>query len=241
VGDQSSDGLSDWLDALEPAAPAKTAPPAPAAPTATADDWLDIEDVHAHEISPAMRSLVNSCMPGTDRVMACDGQYLAYRPDNYVTGKATNPRTRERFAMFCEKGLYRHVGTWNDVQIFELMPGNPYRHEKKAYVVGKNLRDDIDKVARAALERQWADYHDLLGAMATAMKKGRDPGFARQLWGDTLNHIAVRIKQLGGPEAPSEREINEGFVGIRRARGITGKGGVIATLDSSSLPTVAFK
>lgn len=210
------------------------------APAPVADDWLDIEDPNAGKIPASFRGLVEACMRGTDRVMACDGAYLAYRPFNREFDKETNPRTKERMNMFLSKGFYKHVGTYDEVQIYELLEGNPYRHDKKQYVVGQSYQKDIDTVARLALERKWSDYHDFLGGMATAIKTGRDPLFAKSVWDDTLTHILVRIKQLGGPEAPSEREINEGFVEIRRARGITGKGGVIALPPENSLQKVGF-
>lgn len=235
---------TDWLDTTPeqpPAAePAKNLPVAPTAPPASDEpDWLKLEDPNAGKITRAFQHLIEACMRGTDRVMACDGCYLAYRPFNRAFDKETNPRTKERMNMFLEKGHYKHLGTYDEVQIYQLMPGNPY-FQKRQYTVGVNYRDDMDKVARAALERNWADYHDLLGGIATALKSGRDPLFAKTIWTDFLQHVAVRIKQLGGVEAPSEREINEGFVGIRRARGIQGKGGMIATLDSSGLQKVEF-
>jgi hypothetical protein len=178
-------------------------------------------------------------MRGTDRVMACDGQYMAYRPFNRAFDKETNPRTKERFQMFLEKGYYNHIGTYDEVQIYELLPGNPYRHDKKQYVIGTDYWKDIRTAAKAACERNWSDYHDILGAMATALKSGRDPAFARTMWDDTVNQVGIAIRQMGGPTAPSEKEVNEGFTGIRKARGIS-KGGVIATLNSDALQKVGF-
>ena len=226
---------TDWLD---------TTPTAPAAPAGAdvppaAEDWLEIGDTNAGKVTRAFDHLVSSCMRGTDRVMACDGQYLAYRPFNREFDKETNPRTKERFQMFLEKGYYKHLGTYDEVQIYELLPGNPYRQERKQYIIGQDYWKDIRTAATAACNRQWSDYHDLLGAMATALKSGRDEGFARTMWGDTLNQIAIAVKQIGGANAPTEREINEGFIEIRRARGIRG-GGSIMTLDSSGLQKVGF-
>lgn len=208
---------------------------------APADDdaWLKIEDPTAHVIAQPFRHLVDACMRGTNRVMACDGQYLAYRPYNREFDKEVNPRTRERFNMFCERGLYKHLGTYDEVQIFELLEGNPYRHSQKQYVIGQDYWKDIRKVAKAAYDRNWADYHDLLGAMATALKSGRDPLFAKTLWDDTVNQVAVAISQMG-PGAPTEKEVNEGFVGVRRARGITGRTGTVVTLNSNALQKVGF-
>lgn len=208
------------------------------APVAEAD-WLQIEDPNAGNTTAAFRHLIDACMRGTDRVMACDGKYLAYRPFNREFDKETNPRTKERMAMFLEKGFYKHLGTYDEVQIYELLEGNPYL-QKRDYVVGRNIRDDQKKVALAALERNWADYHDLLGGCATAIKTGRDPLFAKVLWEDFLDQVAVMIQQIGGKAAPSEGEINAGFQGIRKARGIANRGGIVATLNSSKLVKVGF-
>jgi hypothetical protein len=218
----------DWLD-VGPATATK----------ASDDDWLNIEDGNAHKIAQPFQALIDACMRGTDRVMACDGQYLAYRPFNRAFDKETNPRTKERFNMFLESGFYKHLGTFDEVQVYELTPGNPYRHEAKQYVIGQDYWKDIRKAATAAVHRAWSDYHDILGAMATALKSGRDPLFAKTMWDDTLNQVAIMIKQLGGKDGPSEKEVNEGFVGVRRARGITGRTGVVV-LNSDSLPKVGF-
>lgn len=218
----------DWLDT------------SPAAVAEAVDDWLNIEDTNANATTGAFRHMIDQCMRGTDRVMACDGQYMAYRPMNRVFDKETNPRTKERMNQFLAAGHYTHLGTWDEVQIYRLEPGNPYRHEKKAYVVGTDYWKDIKAIATAACNRQWADYHDLLGAVATALKSGRDPLFARTLWTDTLNQVAIQIKQIGKEHAPEEKEINNAFVEIRRARGITGTGGQIAVLNSDALQKVEF-
>lgn len=199
-------------------------------------EWLDIKDPHAGEVTAAFRHLVDACMRGTNRVMACDGHYLAYRPFNREFDKETNPRTRERFADFCAAGHYRHVGTYDEVQIYELLEGSPFRHKNKGYVVGQSYWQDIRQAAKLACDRNWPEYHDLLGVMATALKSGRDPAFAKTMWNDTINQIAIVITQMNGP---SEKEVNEGFLDVRRKRGIA-KGGTIVTLDSSGLQKVGF-
>lgn len=224
---------TSWLDLGTDVAAAKTAP-------AVADDeWPTIEDSNVGKISAPFRTLIDQCMRGTDRVMASDGQYMVYRPFNREFDKETNPRTKERVAMFLADGLYKHVGTYDEVQVYELLPGNPYRHEKKQYVIGQNYQKDIKAAANAALNRSWADYHDILLAMATALKTGRDPLFAKTMWDDTITHVTVKIQQMGGPGAPTEKEINEGFTGIRKARGLS-KGGVVVTLNSNTLQKVGF-
>lgn len=224
---------TSWLEVE----PAKT----PATPSASPadDDWLKIEDPNAGVLPLPFRGLIDQCMRGTDRVMASDGQYMVYRPFNRDKDKETNPRTKERVAMFLADGKWKHLGTYDEVQVYELLDGNAYRHSAKQYVIGQDYWKDIRKVAAAAVHRAWPDYHDLLLAMATALKAGRDPLFAKTLWEDTLNQIAIAIKQAG-PEAPSEKEINTGFTEIRRARGLS-KGGIIATLNSAGLQKVGFQ
>lgn len=197
--------------------------------------WPKIEDPHAGEVTAAFRHLVDACMRGTDRVMACDGHYLAYRPFNREKDKETNPRTQERFRDFQAAGHFKHVGTYDEVQIYELLDGSPFL-QKKSYVIGSDYWRDIRQAAKAACERNWVDYHDILGAMATALKSGRDPGFASTMWGDTINQVAIAIQQMKGP---TEAEVNAGFMDIRRKRGIA-KGGVIATLNSAGLQKVGF-
>ena len=209
------------------------------APVVVVDDeaWLNVEDPNAGKTTLAFRNLVDSCMRGTDRVMACDGHYLAYRPYNREKDKETNPRTKERMAQFLEKGFYKHLGTYDEVEIYELQEGSPYRHDKD-YTVGQDYWKDIRQAATLACERKWSEYHDYLGGMATAIKSGRDPLFAKTQWDEALKQVAIQIMHAKGP---SEREVNEGFVGVRRARGISGKAGVIATLDTSGLQKVGFK
>jgi hypothetical protein len=216
--------------------------PAPVAPAE--DDWLNIEDANAGKVKQAFRHLIDSCMRGTDRVMATDGKYLAYRPYNREFDKMTNPRTKERMNMFREKGFYKHLGTWDEVEVYELMPGNPYYHEgAKAYVVGANYWADIRQAAKLACERKWPEYHDFLGGMATAMKGGnRDVAFAKTIWEDTINQITGLINQMrqGNLTIPTEKEINEGFIEVRRARGIQGRNGQVL-LNSNALQKVGFE
>jgi hypothetical protein len=243
MGGEADD--TSWLD-----------PPAP--PASTEDDtswldlsdavpndqgWLEVEDPNANQIPASFRHLVEACMRGTDRVMACDGSYMVYRPFNKAFDKETNPRTKERFAMFCEKGFYMHIATYDEVQVYELLPGNPYL-QKKQYVLGQDRWKDIRAAASAACEKNWADYHDILGGMATAIKSGRDKIFAKAMWDETLHQVGITIAQMGGP---SEREVNEGFVGVRQARGIPTRGDTIARpsgemmVNTGGLQKVGFK
>jgi hypothetical protein len=232
---------TSWLDLSTDVAAAKKSP-SPAEP-APVDDWLDISDANANKVKQPFRHLIDSCMRGTNRVMATDGKYLAYRPYNRAFDKETNPRTKERMNMFREKGFFTHLGTWDEVEVYELAPGNPYYHDgDKAYVVGTNYWGDIRQAAKLACERKWPEYHDFLGGMATAMKGGnRDVNFAKTIWEDTINQIVGMINQMrqGNPSIPEEKEINEGFIEVRRARGIQGRNGMVL-LNSNALQKVGF-
>ena len=143
----------------------------------------------------------------------------------------------------CSSDLYDHVGTYDEVEIYELKPGNPYYHDGgKSYVVGTNYWGDIRQAAKLACERKFPEYHDFLGGMATAMKGGnRDVNFAKTIWEDTINQITGMINQMrqGNPSLPTEKEINEGFIEVRRARGIQGRNGLVM-LNSNALQKVGF-
>lgn len=216
-----ADTNDDWLDI----------------PKADDGDWPLIEDPNARKTTREFEHMVNACMRGTNRVMACDGQFLAYRPYNHALDKETNPRTMERFANFQAAGHFEHIGTFDEVQVYRLLEGSPFKQSKKEYVIGKNVWQDIRAAAKAACDRDWATYHDLLGAMAMALKAGREPHFARAMWNDTLNQIGVTIKQMKGP---TEAEVNAGFVNVRKARGLS-VGGVVAVLSTEGLQKVGFK
>lgn len=203
------------------------------------EEWMRIEDPNAGKTTLAFQHMVSACMRGTDRVMATDGRFVAYRPYNREKDKETNPRTKERVNMFRAAGHYKHLGTYDEVEIYEVMPGNPYYHEdNKAYTVGRNYWADIRQAALLAYERKWVEYHDFLAGMAIAMKSGRDPIFAKTVFDDSINQIAVTLLQMG-PGAPSEKEVNEGFIGVRRSRGMQGNSGMIL-LNSGGLQKVGF-
>lgn len=206
--------------------------------TATPEEaeWLNIEDPNAGKTSREFQHLIDACMRGTDRVMATDNKYMAFRPFNREFDKETNPRTKERVAQFLAEGKWKHLGTFDEVQVYELLEGNPYGH-KQNYTIGASYWQDIRTAAKAACERHWSDYHDILVGMATALKAGRDPLFAKTMWDDTVNQVGICIQQMKGP---SEQEVNEGFMGIRKARGIAGRSGTIAMLNSNTLQKVGF-
>lgn len=228
-----------------------TEPPATekllAVPALVEEDWLNITDPNAGRTSLPFRDLIDSCMRGTNRVMAHNGKWLAYRPFNREFDKETNPRTRERMAMHEAEGWMKHIGTYDEVQIWEFLPfgingkPNPYYHEGgKEYIVGTDYFGDVRQAAKLAYDRKWPEYHDFLEGMAIAVKRKfrKDTLTAKVMWDDALNHITVAINQTKG--GPTEKEVNEGFVGVRQARGLQTRGATVMTLDSSGLQKVGF-
>lgn len=200
---------TDWLDDA----------PAPA-DTAVETDWLGIEIPKTKIPYDELRF---SCMRGSGRVWACDGEYVAYRPYNHALDKDVNTRTAERHANFIAAGHYEHVGTFDEVQIFKLLDGSPFKRNNKTFIPGQNLHQDCRQAAIAACARDWVLYHDILDAVATGLKSYLTPAFAEAQYKDCLEQIFVSIQQRGGP---TQAEVDAGFSSVRQRRGI-GKGRVI--------------
>ena len=137
-----------------------------------------------------------------------------------------------------EEELYKNVD--ENLRLRNIPKPKEINHILNQYVIGQDYWKDIRKAATAAIHRAWADYHDILGAMATALKSGRDPLFAKTMWDDTINQVGIMIRQMGGKDGPTEKEVNEGFIEVRRARGIQGRNGMVL-IDSNKLQKVGFE
>lgn len=204
---------------------------------AVASDWLDVGVVNEaasmsedawlaltpgdgtikHTTGMPYDALKFACMRGTDRVWACDGEYVAYRPYNHVLDKAVNPATRERHQNFIDSGHYEHVGTFDEVQIFKLLDGSPFKTVAKNYIVGRDYWADIRQAAQIACRREWVDFHDFLEAMAKGIKHNRTAGFAELAWQDALNQIMINIYHRVGP---TPAECAAGIQIVREKRGL---------------------
>jgi len=195
---------TSWLE-IEPAIPAAD------------DSWLEIDEIAAPKAALPYDALRFSCMRGSGRVWACDGRYVAYRPFNHVLDKKANPAFQERVEMFNRDGHFTHIGTFDEVQVFQLKPESPwYAKTDEAYTVGQSLWGDIKHAVKLACDRDWVDYVDLLEAMAAGMLAGRVPEFARKSWEDALNQIMIGVYQKGGPLPV---EIRAGVENVRIKRG----------------------
>lgn len=202
------------LDWLESSTPADAAPSA--APAVAEADWLEIEVPKARVPYDELRF---SCMRGTGRVWACDGEYVAYRPYNHSLDKEVNTRTAERHANFLASEHYQHVGTFDEVQVFKLLDGSPFKRNTKTFIPGQNLHEDVRQAAIAACDRDWVLYHDILDAVASGLKTYLTPTFAASKYEDCLATVFVNIEQRGGP---TRAEVDAGFGDVRKRRGYGG-------------------
>ena len=189
------------------------APETPEAPAPEAD-WLKIET----RTKMPYDNVRFMCMQGGGRVWACDGEYVACRPKSFHEG------TRTRHENFLASGHYEHVGTFDDVQIFKLLPGSPFRRDNTTFIPGVNLWQDMRQAARAAVARDWVLYTDILEEIASNLKRKIHPDLAKDVWEDTLSQIMQSIYLRGGP---SQAEIDAGLSNVRTRRGAA-KGRVIA-------------
>lgn len=199
--------MLDWLDSPAPAS-ADTA-----APSTVDGDWLEVT-----RIGTPYDGVRFSCMQGSGRVWACDGEYVACRPSGF------HDATRRRHDGFLRSGNYRHVGTFDDVQVFELLPGSPFRRDNRTLIPGMNLYEDMREAAKAACSRDWVLYHDILEAMASSVKARFHDGQAKVVFEDILAQIEQSIRLRGGP---TQAECDAGIGDVRRRRGV-GRGRAIA-------------
>ena len=207
--------------------------------TVSDDSWLDIDTIEAPKSALPYDSLRFQCMRGSGRVWACDGRYVAYRPFNREFDKEVNPAFQERVERFTRAGHFKHLGTFDEVRIFQLEPKSPwYAKTDQAYTAGQSLWGDINHAVKLACARDWVDYVDLIEAMATGMMAGRDPMFARQQWEAALNQIMIGVYQRGG-QLPGE--IRAGIQNVQIKRGKSGAPKILMATDVAQAKNVVFE
>lgn len=158
-----------------------------------------------------------TCMKGSGRVWACDGKYVACRPDGF------HDATRSRHQRFLRSGHYKHIGTFDDVQIFELMPQSPF-YRKPISLDEATHYETIRGCAIAAVNRDWVMYHDLLDQIAKRCKSlptGTESGavenvVATERWTFILEQIGQMIYMRNGP---TQAEVDAGLRSVRQRRG----------------------
>jgi hypothetical protein len=212
-GDELAAADADWL-----ALPDDKAPPT---------DWLAVPGIETQKFAARYDALRFEVMKGSSRVWACDGEYVACRPN------AFHDATRTRHQKFLRSGHYEHVGTFDDVQVFKLLEGSPFRRDV-IDIRTASWYECMRGAAVAACNRDWSLYHDVLDEIATRLKSTPtgtasgdgfiDPVISRERWEFALDQIGQMIYMRGGP---TRAEVDAGFQNVRRARGI-GQGRLIA-------------
>lgn len=222
-----SDKPADWLDVEE------------SDKTGTVD-WLSAEssDSGTETIVTGIANatpwdgLRFQCMKGSSRVWACDGEYVACRPADF------HDATRTRHQKFLRSGHYQHVGTFDDVQVFKLLEGSPFR--RHAVDIREASTYECQRgAALAAVKRDWVLYVDILEEIATRIKstptgtesQAADGPLAKERWDFTLTQIEQQIYMRGGP---TQAEVDAGLQSVRRRRGNTA-GRVIALPASTRI------
>jgi hypothetical protein len=180
------------------------------------DSWLEISEIEAPKSAMPYDGLRFACMRGSGRVWACDGEYMAFRPFNHALDKAVNPAFEERIARFRADGHFKHLGTFDEVQVYQLLEGSPWKSSvDEVYTAGQSVWKDTRHAAKLAIAREWKEYVDMLEAVAVAMKAGRDPAFAVKAWEDFINQVMINVYQSQGP-LPGE--IRAGIQNVMQAR-----------------------
>lgn len=155
-------------------------------------------------------------MLGKKRAWMCDGEYVAFRR------KSANPAILERHNRFMQAGHYAHVGTYDDVELYELQEASPF---KRAPLDLLSMTVPMIRriAAVAACKRDWGTYIDAVQELAGKIKgqvytdgKPADSGFAMQQYTENLEYVFHLIRMRQGP---SPDEMNRGVISARQLRG----------------------
>ncbi|MGH8235394.1 MAG: hypothetical protein ACREXP_00040 [Steroidobacteraceae bacterium] len=226
---------TDWLDTPSPAEP----------------DWLDVgaelpdylkipaldapsPRIEVTRADAELKDIRFQVMDGSSRVWACNGRYVACRPAGFK-----NSTIRERHERFLRTKQYRHVGTFDDVQLFELTSASPW-YRTPGDVRAGTWYEVLRAAAMAATAKDWGAYVDLLEEIATRLKStptgtdstAVDPGLAAERFADTLAHLEqlifmrwphsirfVEDSDYGLAMTEMQGEIDRGVSELRRSRG----------------------
>lgn len=184
---------ADWLDTPEQAISALESEPDYLSldPPAGAGDGIEAVRADAPYSQIKFEVMKGD---GRDRVWACNGRYVACRPSGFHEG------TRSRHQKFLRAGHYRHVGTFDDVQIFELKPQSPF-YRTEGDVRAGSWYELMRAAAIAAVVQDWGAYVDLLSEIATRLKSSPtgtesgavEPAIAKDRFMETLEHLEQLI------------------------------------------------
>ena len=147
---------------------------------------------------------------GKKKIWASDGAFVWFRR------KLANPATLERHNRFLATGEYKHVGTQDDVGIYELMPASPFKRAETINFSELKFYDARRQTIRAAVRRDWATFIDGLEHLAGGIKGAYDPAMAKTVYNDLLSYVFVQIAMRGGP---AQTEVDREVQALRKRRG----------------------
>lgn len=185
----------------------------------TAQDWLSPTKIESAAKLTRERSRAKTMQKGLlakGRTWASDGEYVYFRR------KQANPATLQRHEQFLKTGDYRHIMTQDDVEVYQLMPTSPFRRQEVNL-----LEQDVIQLRRtaavAACKRDFGLFIDAVSEMASRIKGARytdgrpaSGQFAEDLYNQHLTYVFRLIEMRQGP---SQREIDQGVIAARQARG----------------------
>lgn len=176
------------------------------------DEWLDLPAIESGVKLPGEKKRAKRMQHGLGKkkVWASDGSFVWFRR------KLANPATLERHNRFLATGEYKHVGTQDDVEIYELMPSSPFKRQEAVDFSALKFFDARRHTIRAAVRRDWATFVDGLEHLAGGIKGQYDPAMAKTVYNDLLSYVFVQITMRGGP---SQNEVDREVAALRTRRG----------------------
>lgn len=207
------DTQPDWLD-IDPAPAAKPKRTRKRTPAIEPGTRLPFEGKRA-------KSMAKSPF-GKNRIWACDGEYVWFRPYRYVNGEkvlVANPTTFERHKQYLAQGHYVHVETQDDVEVYRVTDESPFK--RQGLYLGE-IPDNLlpRMVAKAACRRDWVEYVDILEELAGRLKGQLGPATGKVAYDERLQYISNLISMRGGP---SPAECAAGLSMVRAKRGHGGR------------------
>jgi hypothetical protein len=175
------------------------------------DDWLELPTVESAVKLPGEKQRGKRMQHGLGKkkVWASDGSFVWFRR------KLANPATLERHERFLSTGEYQYLGTQDDVEIYKLMPGSPFKRVEAVDFGALKFYDARRQTIRAAVRRDWATFIDGLEHLAGGIKGAYDPAMAKTVYNDLLSYVFVQVAMRGGP---SQEEVDREVVALRKRR-----------------------
>lgn len=159
-----------------------------------------------------------SPLQGTKRAFAIDGTHA------FLRRKRANPAIIERTAAKVEAGEYRHVATFDDVEVYEIADSSPLRRKKMD--LSQLSVDSLVKLAVDAVAGKRKDgglkapdfklYRDIVEELYSKVREeGHMPAFAAAECERLVKYITFRSLRRGGP---SQFAISHALGELRKQR-----------------------